>query len=164
LNRLVCITTVLLVSSLCACDEMTEQPKQKTYAPLVGPATTPEGVVEYNAQPEVAPPVTLALLQRGQERFRIYCTPCHSETGDGHGMVVQRGFPPPPSYHSDRLRNAPIQHFYDVMTNGYGAMYPFADRVQPADRWAIAAYIRALQRSQKATLMDVAPDRRGQLQ
>ena len=92
-----------------------------------------------------------AAASAGQERFRIYCTPCHSELGDGHGMVVQRGFPAPPSYHIARLREAPVQHFYDVITNGYGAMYSFAYRVQPADRWAIAAYIRALQRSQDAT-------------
>ncbi len=120
--------------------------------------------MEYLDKPVSAPPVTLALLQRGQERFRIDCTPCHSELGDGRGMVVQRGFPAPPSYHSDRLRAAPVQHFYDVITNGYGAMYSFADRVRPEDRWAIAAYIRALQQSQNATLADVPPDRRGALQ
>lgn len=158
------IGAVLFIGMLCACDEMTQQPKQKTYAPLSGPADTPAGVVEYDVKPETAAPVTLELLQRGQERFRIYCTPCHSETGDGRGMIVQRGFPPPPSYHTERLRNVPIQHFYDVITNGYGAMYPFADRVPPADRWAIAAYIRALQRSQNGTLNDVPPDRRGRLQ
>ncbi len=78
-------------------------------------------------------------------------------------MIVQRGFPPPPSYHSARLLAAPVQHFYDVITNGYGAMYSFANRVQPADRWAIAAYIRALQRSQDATLADLAPDQRAAL-
>jgi mono/diheme cytochrome c family protein len=164
LKPLALMIVVLLGSTLCACDEMTEQPKQKAYAPLPGPQNIPAGVVEYNAQPPVAPPVTLALLHRGQERFRIYCAPCHSEIGDGHGMIVQRGFPPPPSYHAERLRNAPVQHFYDVITNGYGAMYPFADRIQPADRWAIAAYIRTLQRSQNATLQDVPSDRRGQLQ
>jgi mono/diheme cytochrome c family protein len=79
-------------------------------------------------------------------------------------MVVQRGFPPPPSYHTDRLRRAPVQHFYDVITNGYGAMYSFADRVQPTDRWAIAAYIRALQRSQYAKEADVPANDRGTLQ
>jgi mono/diheme cytochrome c family protein len=79
-------------------------------------------------------------------------------------MIVQRGFPPPPSYHTDRLREASVQHFYEVITNGYGAMYSFADRVQPEDRWAITAYIRALQRSQHATLADVAADQRGALQ
>lgn len=78
-------------------------------------------------------------------------------------MVVQRGFPPPPSFHTQRLRDAPVQHFYDVMTNGYGAMYSFAERVQPVDRWAIAAYIRALQRSQSANFADVPTEQRGAL-
>jgi len=158
------ITFLLIVPAmLCGCDDMSVQPKQKVYSPFVGPAKVPSGTVEYNNKPEQAPPVTLALLQRGQERFRIYCTPCHSELGDGHGMVVQRGFPAPPSYHSDRLRHAPVQHFFDVITNGYGAMYSFADRVQPADRWAIAAYIRALQRSQNVTGADVPANEQGAL-
>lgn len=157
---------VLLVSLvlLGACDDMATQPKEKGYSPDVGPAQEPSGAVEYLDKPVQAPPVTLALLKRGQERFRIYCTPCHSELGDGQGMIVQRGFPPPPSYHTERLRQAPVQHFYDVITNGHGAMYSFADRVQPADRWAIAAYIRALQRSQDATVADVPPDQQGNLQ
>jgi mono/diheme cytochrome c family protein len=158
---------ILLVAVLVAlggCDDMSNQAKQKAYSPDVGPANVPPGTVEFQDKPVQAPPVTLALLQRGQERFRIYCTPCHSELGDGHGMVVQRGFPPPPSYHIDRLRKVPAQYFYDVITNGHGAMYSFANRVQPADRWAIAAYIRALQRSQNATVADVPPDQRGALQ
>jgi mono/diheme cytochrome c family protein len=92
--------------------------------------------------------VDMALLRRGRERFDIYCAPCHSRLGDGDGMVARRGFPHPPSYHIDRLRNAPDRHFYDVITNGYGVMYPYADRVGPEDRWAIVAYIRALQLSQ----------------
>ena len=97
---------------------MATQPKEKGYSPDVGPAQEPSGAVEYLDKPVQAPPVTLALLKRGQERFRIYCTPCHSELGDGQGMIVQRGFPPPPSYHIERLRQAPVQHFYDVITNG----------------------------------------------
>jgi mono/diheme cytochrome c family protein len=95
-------------------------------------------------------PVTLALLERGRERFEIYCVPCHSPLGDGDGMVVRRGFPKPASYHVDRLREAPDRHFYDVITQGYGIMYAYGDRVDPEDRWAIVAYIRALQRSQDA--------------
>jgi len=95
-------------------------------------------------------PVTLQLLRRGQERFNIYCEPCHSPVGDGDGMVARRGFPHPPSYHIDRLRAAPDRHFYDVMTQGYGVMRSYADRVAPEDRWAIVAYIRALQLSQYA--------------
>src|SRR6185437_12551852 len=95
--------------------------------------------------------VTPALLARGRERFDIFCSVCHGRLGDGQGMVVRRGFPPPPSYHIERLRNAPIGHFFDVMTNGYGVMYSYGDRVSVHDRWAIAAYIRALQLSQHAT-------------
>ncbi len=96
-------------------------------------------------------PVTKALLTRGQQRFEIYCAPCHGRSGDGAGMVVQRGFPAPPSYHTDRLRHAPDSHFYQVISDGYGVMYPYADRINPHDRWAIVAYIRALQLSQHAT-------------
>lgn len=149
--------------TLAACEDMSSQPKQKNYSPSVGPASIPSAIVPFNDKPVEAPPVSIALLERGQERYRIYCTPCHSELGDGRGMIVQRGFPAPPSFHIDRLRNVPVQHFYDVMTRGYGAMYSFADRVQPADRWAIAAYIRALQHSQNATFADVPMDQRGAL-
>lgn len=100
-------------------------------------------------------PITMALLRHGQERFEIYCAPCHSPVGDGDGMVARRGFPHPPSYHIERLRNAPDRHFYDVMTHGYGIMRPYADRVPPEDRWAIVAYIRALQLSQYARAEDL---------
>jgi len=92
------------------------------------------------------PPMSLALVERGRERFNIFCSECHGPGGDADGMVVQRGFPWPPSFHELRLVNAPDEHFVDVITDGYGAMYSYADRVPPADRWAIAAYIRALQR------------------
>ena len=105
-------------------------------------------------------PITRQTLARGRERFDIYCSPCHSMAGDGDGMVVRRGFPSPPSYHTDRLRNAPDAHFYSVITNGYGMMYSYADRVRPDDRWAIIAYIRALQLSQNARIGDVPPERR----
>lgn len=94
--------------------------------------------------------ITRADITRGQERFNIYCSPCHSRLGDGHGMIVQRGLRQPPSYHDPRLVNAPVGHFFDVMTNGYGAMYSYASRVSVDDRWRIAAYIRALQLSQNA--------------
>ena len=93
-------------------------------------------------------PVTKELVDRGQERYNIYCIVCHGPVGNGDGMIVRRGFPKPPTYHDDRLRNAPVGHFFDVMTNGWGKMNPYAFQVQPADRWAIVAYIRALQVSQ----------------
>jgi mono/diheme cytochrome c family protein len=100
-------------------------------------------------------PATKQVLERGQERYNIYCAPCHSQLGDGNGMIVQRGFKRPPSYHIDRLRNAPIGHFFNVMTNGYGAMADYSAQVPVSDRWAIAAYIRVLQLSQHATPADV---------
>jgi len=94
--------------------------------------------------------ITKADLQRGQERFNIYCSPCHGRLGDGHGMVESRGLRQPPSYLDQRLIDAPVGHFFDVMTNGFGAMYSYASRVAPDDRWRITAYIRALQLSQNA--------------
>lgn len=99
--------------------------------------------------------ITRADLERGQERFNIYCTPCHDYTGSGNGMIVQRGFPHPPSYHIQRLREAPAGHFFGVITNGFGSMYSYASRVDPADRWRIAAYIRVLQLSRNASVDDV---------
>jgi mono/diheme cytochrome c family protein len=108
-------------------------------------------------------PVTRELLARGQDRFDIFCSPCHGRVGNGDGIVVERGFPAPPSYHIDRLRQAPIGHFVDVIANGLGAMSSYSTRVPPADRWAIAAYIRALQRSQQATIADVPADDRQRL-
>ncbi|HEX7368702.1 MAG TPA: cytochrome c, partial [Rhodanobacteraceae bacterium] len=101
-------------------------------------------------------PITPALLARGQQRFNIYCAPCHSRVGDGDGMIAERGFPHPPSYHTPALRNAPDSHFYKVITDGYGVMYSYADRVSPRDRWAIVAYIRALQLSQHAPRGDLS--------
>ncbi len=101
-------------------------------------------------------PVTEEVLQRGQERFNIYCAPCHSRVGDGNGMVPQRGYKHPPTYHQDRLRKVPLGYFFDVMTNGFGAMPDYAAQIPPRDRWCIVAYIRALQLSQNATQADVA--------
>jgi mono/diheme cytochrome c family protein len=100
-------------------------------------------------------PVTEEVLQRGRERFNIYCSPCHSRVGDGNGMIVQRGFQHPPSYHTDRLRKAPLGYFFQVMTQGFGAMPDYAEQVPPRDRWCIVAYIRALQLSQNATQAEV---------
>ena len=97
-------------------------------------------------------PVTKELIDRGQERFNVYCIVCHGPVGNGDGMVVRRGFPKPPTYHDDRLRNAPVGHFFDVMTNGWGKMNSYAAQVTPADRWAIVAYIRTLQLSQNPNM------------
>ena len=103
------------------------------------------------------------VMARGQERFNIYCSPCHGRTGQGDGMIVRRGYRKPPTYHQDRLRDAPIGHFFDVMTNGFGAMPDYAAQVTVRDRWAIAAYIRALQLSEHATVNDVPPAERSNL-
>jgi cbb3-type cytochrome c oxidase subunit III len=111
--------------------------------------------------PALPVPLTRALLLRGRERFDIFCSPCHSRVGDGRGMIVERGFKEPPSFHIDRLRAQPIGYFFDVMTSGFGQMSDYAAQVPASDRWAIAAYIRALQLSQHAPLSDVpARDRR----
>lgn len=100
-------------------------------------------------------PITPQDLERGRQRYNIFCAPCHDYTGGGRGTIVERGFPPPPSYHIERLRKAPAGHFFDVMTKGYGTMYSYASSVPPGDRWRIAAYIRALQLSENAALADV---------
>jgi mono/diheme cytochrome c family protein len=166
-RRAAAILAIALVLSGCGLS-MTQQRKLKTYAQTSlwpdGTAARPlpagvvaQGDVARAAAAANAPPVTDALLQRGRERFDIYCSPCHGLAGDGDGVIVAHGFPAPPSYHIDRLLAAPAQHFYDVITHGYGAMYSYADRVDPHDRWAIAAYIRALQLSRHATVAQV-PD------
>jgi len=159
--------------AIVACDDMANQPKRlpfelpasKTAEPN-WPALPPAGIVARDEEPgpAPAPPLTLALVQRGRERFDIACAPCHGRAGDGHGVIVERGFPAPPAFAINRLRAAPVQHFYDVITNGYGAMFPYANRVMPPDRWAIAAYIRALQASSDAKVVDVPADKRPQLQ
>ncbi len=115
--------------------------------------------------PDVPPPpaITAALLTRGGQRYDIFCAPCHGRTGDGDGMIVQRGFPHPPSFNADRLRQAKAGHFYDVITNGYGVMYSYGDRVASADRWAVIAYIRALQRSQGTPVAALTPEDRAAL-
>jgi mono/diheme cytochrome c family protein len=100
-------------------------------------------------------PVNQPMLERGRERFNIYCAPCHSRTGDGNGMIVQRGFKKPPDYTEDRLMKIPVGHFVNVMTNGYGSMSEYKSQLSISDRWAIAAYIRALQLARKGTAADV---------
>ncbi|MFN0152630.1 MAG: c-type cytochrome [bacterium] len=108
-------------------------------------------------------PVTREVIERGRERFNIYCTPCHDHVGAGNGMIVQRGFRKPSSFHIPRLQEAPAGYYFDVMTNGFGAMQSYASMVPVRDRWAIVAYIRALQLSQNATLADVPPSEAAQL-
>jgi hypothetical protein len=108
--------------------------------------------------------VTEAFLKRGQDRYNIYCTPCHDLTGYGKGMVVRRGFKAPPSFHIDRLREAPAGYHFDVITNGFGAMLNYSAQIRVEDRWAIVAYIRALQLSQHATMQDVPSDEKQKLE
>ncbi|MCS7157936.1 MAG: cytochrome c [Blastocatellia bacterium] len=108
-------------------------------------------------------PITRSILERGRERYDIFCAPCHGRDGYGEGMIVQRGFRQPSSFHTDRLRQAPVGYFFDVITNGFGTMYSYASRIPPEDRWAIVAYIRALQLSQNARLQDVPPAERRRL-
>jgi mono/diheme cytochrome c family protein len=167
MTRALLIVAVAL--GLCGCDlSMTQQRKLKTYAhtdlwpdqtsarPLPADVVA-LGDVERDAAVVNPPPVSAALLDRGRQRFDVYCSPCHGLAGDGDGVVVVHGFPAPPSYYIDRLVGAPAQHFYDVITRGYGVMYAYADRIDPHDRWAITAYIRALQLSRRATVA-LAPD------
>ena len=149
---------------LAGCEQrMIRQPKDKAYGASslfangrvqqVPPAgSVARDAVFWDAQTSERPPMSSELLARGRERFDIFCAPCHGRTGGGDGMIVQRGMPQPPSLHSPRLRDAPDRHFLRVVTDGYGAMYAYADPVPPADRWAIAGYIRALQLSRTAEL------------
>ena len=120
------------------------------YTGMIGGSSTPGNYMPF--------PVTGKVLHRGEERFNIYCAPCHSRLGDGNGIVPSRGFPrKPPSYHIERLRNAPLGYFFDVMTHGFGIMPDYSAQIPPRDRWAIVAYIRALQLSQNATAADIPP-------
>jgi len=112
------------------------------------------------AQAPVSAQDKLALIERGQERYQVYCQPCHGLAGYGDGMIVKRGFAAPPSYHQARLRNATDGYIFDVITNGYGSMYSYGSRVPPRDRWAIVAYIRTLQRSQNAQPSDIPADKK----
>jgi mono/diheme cytochrome c family protein len=112
---------------------------------------------------ELPVPLTRDLLRRGRQRYDIFCSPCHDRTGDGLGMVVRRGYRPPPSFHVDRLRQVPVGHFFDVMTNGFGAMPDYASQIAVEDRWAIAAYVRALQYSQDAPVSEVPAEKRASL-
>jgi mono/diheme cytochrome c family protein len=154
LSRCLCCVWLTL---LAACDDMTVQPKQTAYGPEVGPAAIPAGMIAFGSSAlQTTPPLSRELMARGRERYRIFCAPCHAELGDGRGMIVQRGFPAPPSFHTDALRALTPQQVYDAVSNGYGVMYSFADRIAPEDRWAIVAYVRALERSQNASPHELA--------
>lgn len=166
--------TVVLALSLAACDQnMDIQPKYSEYsrAPLFRGSVLrppPSGAVARDdlardIEIRTRPTLSAELFARGHQRFDIFCSPCHGANGDGNGIVVQRGMPSPTSYHADRLRLADDQHFFDVITNGYGAMYSYASRVPPRDRWAIVAYIRALQLSRHASIDDVPSIERDKL-
>jgi mono/diheme cytochrome c family protein len=168
---------LLVMAILAGCrNDMHDQPRMKTYAmsdfyadlrserpPVEGTVARGQlhedtyfytGKIGANPDDYMPFPVTEDVLKRGRERFNIYCAPCHSRLGDGNGMLPQRGYKQPPTYHQDRLRKAPLGYFFDVMTNGFGAMPDYAMQISPEDRWKIVAYIRALQLSQNATQAD----------
>jgi mono/diheme cytochrome c family protein len=167
MRRVAILCALVLLAACREDDSLAEQPKFDVYSPsdlwpdgaaarpLVA-GTVARGALARAEALATPPPVSPALLQRGRERFEIFCTPCHGFTGQGDGRVVQRGFPPPPSYLSARLRAAPAQHFVDVITHGYGVMASYGDRVDPVDRWAITAYIRALQVADPTVASDLA--------
>ncbi len=157
------IACAMAFLAVAGCDRanMVQQPKSQVWDrnPFFADQSTmrpPVSGTQPRREPNlpVAQPasVTPALLARGRERFDIFCSPCHGASGDGQGMIVQRGFPPPPRLDNEALVKSKAGFFYDVITNGHGVMYSYADRVPPADRWAIIAYIRALQLSQHATV------------
>lgn len=171
------LAVILACAAVAACSrsDMDDQPKYHQYEPaelfankrvLQEPAagTVARGDLAREREASNKPAVTAALLARGREQFDIYCSPCHDRVGSGQGMVVARGMPQPPSYHQERLRSAPDEHFFDVITNGHGAMYSYAARVAPSDRWAIVAYIRALQLSQYAKADDLPAAEKARLE
>jgi len=184
--RLPVLVALLAVAGLGCRQDMHDQPKYKPYRqseffsdgramrPFVA-GTVARGTLR-EATPfntgrsgddfvtEIPVAVTADLLERGRGEYQVFCSPCHGRTGMGDGMIVQRGFKRPISYHVDRLRQMPIGYFFDVITNGYGAMSDYAAQVPVADRWAIVAYVRTLQLSQYAPATDVPAERRGELE
>ncbi|WP_148863667.1 c-type cytochrome [Marinobacter fonticola] len=167
---------VVVGFGLAGCEQdMANQPRYEAYEAAPGwkndqsalepvPGTVSRGA-DLGPVPETLPmPLTAELLEEGRARYNTYCSPCHGRTGDADGMVVQRGFPAPPSLHNERLRSVALRHFYNVMTDGYGIMYSYAARVAPQDRWAVAAYIRALQLSQHASPEDLNEEQRASLE
>lgn len=183
----VLVGAVLYAMAFAGCDEairqdMANQPKNRPESPSdffadgrsVRPLienTVARGSIDndvYNVSKDFAgfpPAVKLneKLLRRGEDRYKIFCAPCHGLQGDGQGMIAMRGMKRPPSYHIDRLRQVPNGYFYDVVTNGFGAMYSYSERITPPDRWALIAYVRALQLSRNIKAADLPPDLRQQL-
>jgi len=167
--QLLCLIALAPALAACGRQRMDSEPRYDTYAASARfphrqsalPAV--DGTVPVSTEDEKPPPRTLALLERGRERFGIYCSVCHGPFGDGDGVVVVRdGFPAPPSLHDERVRDAPDEHYWDVVTHGYGIMYPYANRLPPRDRWAVIGFVRALQLARHA---DVArhPELRAEL-
>ena len=179
-------SSICLIFALTGCQQMMAH--QPYYRPMSSSDFFPRGMSALRPVPDTVPrghvyhgstyetgllkgkpvkafpyPVTLQMLKRGQARYNIYCSPCHDLSGDGNGMIVQRGFPHPPVLTSSDLRRSSVGHFVDVINRGHGVMYSYADRVSPSDRWAIAAYIRALQLSQYASISDVPEPERHKL-
>ena len=162
---LVLPTALLLAGCERGMHDMYDQPRYKrgAEAPLfndgVAERTPPPGTLPTSGNDAMPAPavITTALLERGRDRYTIFCAPCHGAGGDGDGMVVRRGFPAPPSYHEDRLRAADDAHLYDVITHGWGVMYPYGDRLSPADRQAVVVYVRALQLSRHAPVDRLEP-------
>ncbi|QHC36743.1 cytochrome c [Komagataeibacter xylinus] len=143
------------------CDDMSKQHKENPYASArSAPADVVQDSVEYHDAPHPAPALTLALLQRGRSEYHAFCAPCHAQTGQGDGMVVQRGFPAPLPLAAAPTRSATPEQLYAIITSGQGVMYGFAQRIMPDDRWAIVAYLYALRRSQQAMLADMTPAQR----
>ncbi len=182
--------TLFFSAALCAvalsgCDmalrqDMADQPKNRPLSPSdffsdgrserpLIENTVPRGSLEndvYNVSKDYAGfplPLNEKLLQRGEDRYKVFCTPCHGLQGDGNGMAAVRGMKHPPSYHLERLRQAPNGYFYDVITNGFGVMYSYSERISPRDRWAIIAYLRALQLSRNAKASELPESLREKL-
>lgn len=174
IRRPLLVISLSFVLAACARSNMDSQPKYKDYEPAglfrngrvlqaPVPGTIARGDPARTDEAKQKPTVTAQLLTRGREQYDVFCAPCHDRAGTGKGIVVQRGMPRPQSLRDERLRAADDQHFYDVISNGYGAMYAHGDRIRPRDRWAIVAYIRALQLSSHASLTDVPPEERARL-
>lgn len=170
------LASTLALVLLAGCEQdMANQPRYETYEAAPGweheqsarhpiPGTVARGAMLEPAPEEMPMALTIDLLKRGRGRFDTFCSPCHGRTGDADGMVVRRGFPAPPSFHSERLRAAGSRHIYNVISEGYGIMYSYAAQIPPEDRWAIAAYVRALQLSQHARFDDLPATVRAELE